>query len=165
MVAAGFLDSPRITVWDGLALAAASLDGTPLANVFAFEESLRNGAVMAVDDVNGDGKVDIIFGGAPRIRVADGVRILSAGDYGSLNSLPLVHLANFFAGNPTSHVGVRMAVMKFNNDNWVDLLTGEAPGTSSRATACAGSSLGTDRPLSLFDIDLLNGFAEAVYVG
>jgi hypothetical protein len=76
VVAAGFLGGPRVTIWDGAAVAVANGGApasNPIANFFAFESTLRNGAFVAAGDINGDKIADLIFGGgpsgSPRVRV------------------------------------------------------------------------------------------------
>ena len=67
-VAAGFGGGPRIAVINGTK--ALTTDGFNTADrlvgdFFAFGDALRNGAYLAIGDVNGDGFGDLIFGAGP----------------------------------------------------------------------------------------------------
>ena len=56
---------PRVFVLDGALLSAGSLTaayGQPVANFFAFDSSLRGGVRVAVKDLDGDNKADIVVG-------------------------------------------------------------------------------------------------------
>jgi len=119
IVAAGQGGSARIAVYDGRSLL---LGGTPaklVADFFAFEDTLRNGAFVASSDVNGDGFADVIFGagqmGAPRVLAISGADLIAGG------SRPLV---NFFAGDPASRGGVWVGTRDLNEDGVRELLAG-----------------------------------------
>src|SRR5262249_42330544 len=111
-VTAGFLGGPRAAVFDG-----RTLLGTPVRLVddfFAFPGAdavtLRNGAYVAVGDLDGDGFADLIFGGgpggAPRVFVLSGA-LVTAGNIPGAYDAPV---ANFFvAGNDRDRGGVRVA--------------------------------------------------------
>src|SRR5258706_6390912 len=64
VISAGFGGGPRIAAFDGAALLQGQLVH-PIQDFFAFEPALRNGAYVAVGDVNGDGENDLIFGAGP----------------------------------------------------------------------------------------------------
>jgi hypothetical protein len=55
VVAAGEGGGPRVVVWDGKLLAQGVVPAAPLADFFAFDETLRTGAYVSVGDVTGDG--------------------------------------------------------------------------------------------------------------
>ena len=81
VLSAGYGGGPRVSVWDGRTVPA----GQPVNAVpdfFAFDPSLRNGAFVAVADIDGDGVGDIIAGagpgGGPRVTVYSG-KLLAAG--------------------------------------------------------------------------------------
>ena len=64
LVSAGFGGGPRIAGFDGAQLG----QGKPVKlfnDFFAFEDTLRNGAYVALGYVDGDQNADLIFGGGP----------------------------------------------------------------------------------------------------
>lgn len=146
VVSAGFLGGPRISIWDGTVIAAGQKPTTPLANFFAFEDTLRNGAFVAIGDVTGDGRADLIFGGGPgggpRVRVIDGVQMMRvASVLGSLDDLLEGQVANFFAGPDSDREGVRVAALDATGDGLPDVVTGSA----------------TRPTMSVFDLKTFNG--------
>ena len=169
VVSAGFLGGPRISVWDGAAIAAGSQPREPLANFFAYEPGLRNGCFVAVGDVTGDGIGDLIFGGGPsggpRVRIADGAKLLAAGEFGSLDTATGLEVANFFAGDPANRGGIRLAVKDLDGDRRAALVTGSGPGGGSRVTGYAGLALVGGTPAPLFEFDAVPGFPGGVFVG
>ena len=109
VVAAGFGGGPRVAVYGGTGVGAG--DPRHLAgDFFAFEPALRNGAYPASGDIDGDGRADLAFaagpGGGPRVLAVSGARLLSAGP----DAAKADALANFFAGDPESRTGARVAV-------------------------------------------------------
>jgi len=131
-VAAGFLGGPRVAVYDGPTV----LSGTPTRLVndfFAFEDTLRNGAYVAVGDLNGDGFGDLVFGagpgGAPRVLAVSGQALLTQGSTAALAA----PLANFFGGDPANRAGIRVAVKDLDGDGRADFLTGGGSGTTVAA--------------------------------
>ncbi|QDU19299.1 FG-GAP-like repeat-containing protein [Urbifossiella limnaea] len=159
VVSAGFGGGPRISIYDGAALA----QGTRLnviGDFFLFEEALRNGAYVAVGDVNGDGFADLIGGagpgGGPRVLILDSVTMLQRGPEAAL-SAPLF---NGFLGDINNRGGVRVAAKNLNNDRLTDLLIGAGEGGGSRAEAYSGDGFGL-----LQSIDLLPGYTGGVFVG
>src|SRR5206468_1327213 len=85
---------PHVQVFDGAAL----LSGVtrPLFSFFAYDPTFGGGVRVAADDLNGDGRADVITGagpgGGPHVKVYDG----SSG----------VQLRSFFAYDPTFLGGV-----------------------------------------------------------
>ncbi len=146
VVAAGDTGGPRITVWDGVGIAAAGGGQptiNPLANFFAFESDLRDGAFVTVGDVNGDGKADLIFGhgpsAAPRVRIADAVGVLAIGD-SSLDSEPGIDIADFIAGSTTGG-GIRVVARDIDGDQLADLVTGSGEGQLTSMQVYLGTAL------------------------
>ena len=111
VVGAGYGGGPRVSVYDGASLGNGE-QVKLIDDFYAFEKSLRNGINVCVGDVNSDGKGDLIFGGgpggSPRVRVADGAKVLTFGGGGSLDEMGDVQIANYFAGDPNSRDGVRV---------------------------------------------------------
>jgi len=177
IVAAGFLGGPRITIWNGVGVAMAA-GGVPtlnpIANFFAFEQSLRDGAFAAAGDVNGDGVADLIFGGGPsggpRVRVANGAAVFAVGGSFSLDdpgqqSLTII---NFFAGDPDSRGGIRVSARDIDGDGLADIITGSGDNLPPEVRLYRGTTLqanpfspGVDQLLIPFPGILANG----VFVG
>ncbi|MBX9627941.1 MAG: VCBS repeat-containing protein [Gemmataceae bacterium] len=159
VVAAGFGGGPRVSTWDGAALAGGSLR-RPFADFFAFEPGLRNGTFAAVGDIDGDGRGDLIAGagpgGGPRVLVFNG-RELVAGRQ--------TVLANFFAGSAAERSGVPVAATNLDDDTRADVLTGTGAGSGSRARAYLGKDLSpAGTPSAFRDFDPFPG-ASGVFVG
>ena len=160
VVSAGFGGGPRIAVFDG-----TSLGGTPtklMNDFFAFEQALRNGAYVAVGDLNADGKADLIFGGGPgggpRVLALDPVKLMQ-GD------MPGATLANFFAGNDANRGGVRVTAKNLDGDGMADLVVGDGAGAGSRVTAYLGKDMTGGTPPAQTSFDAYPGFLGGVFVG
>jgi hypothetical protein len=75
-------------------------------------------------------------------------------------------LADFFAGDPTSRGGVRLAVKDLDGDNRADLVVGSGTGAGSHVTAYRGVNLTpSGTPPSAFDFDAFPGTGGGVFVG
>ena len=159
-VSAGFGGGPRIAVFSGITLAG---DGGPklFGDFFGFEPTLRNGAFVAVADVNGDGYGELIVaagpGGAPRVRILDGkILVNSAG-------ATLTPLADFFAGSVTSRGGVRVMARDLDSDGFAELLTADADGNTLRRYS--GSTLKNGNIAIAGQFNLLDERTGGVFVG
>ena len=108
---AGFGGGPAIAILN-------SQTGEVMETFFAFDPAFTGGVFVAVQDVNGDGILDIIAsagpGGGPEVRIFDG------------NGLTV--LRSFFAYDQSFTGGVSVASIDFNNDGILDLVTGAGPG-------------------------------------
>jgi hypothetical protein len=121
IVAAGQGGGPRVAIFDGQSI---SPDKTPtrlVGDFFTFESALRNGATVAVGDVDGDGHADLIAGagpgGAPRVEVFSGVGIM--GNFGSSSQ----RVADFYVNADTqSRGGTRIAVKDLDQDGKADIV-------------------------------------------
>jgi hypothetical protein len=170
VVSAGFLGGPRIALFDGAGVGRGQTPVHLVPDFFAFESTVRNGAFVAVGDVNGDGRADLAFGGGPgggpRIRVVNGAALLTTRP-GSLDD-PAANglgLANFFAGDVALRGGVHPAFRDANGDGRADLLAGSGEGEQSRVRVYLAGTLlsggAADQELDPFGAVAPNG----VFVG
>ncbi len=159
IVSAGFGGGPRVAGFDG-----KSLTTTPVKlfnDFFVFEETLRNGAFVAVGDINGDGFADLIAGGGP----GGGPRV-TAFDGNALLSNQQTILANFFGGDPDSRGGIRLATKNLDGDTRADLIVGAGTGAGSKVTAYLGVNITpTGTPTSALNFDAFDDFNGGVFVG
>ena len=139
-VAAGFGGGPRVALYDGKSVRRAT--PTKLTgDFFAFETAMRNGAFLAIADVNGDGFGELVAGGgpggAPRVTAFDG-RSLALGG--------LSPVANFYAGSVDDRNGVRLAALDLNGTGTGRPELVVTVGTQVRAFA-ASDLFGTPSPV------------------
>ena len=66
IVVAGFGGGPRVSIWDGFALAQGGRVRV-VSDFFAFEETLRDGVFVSAGDLNADKKAELLFGGGPGV--------------------------------------------------------------------------------------------------
>ncbi|OWK36578.1 Fibronectin type III domain protein [Fimbriiglobus ruber] len=173
IVSAGYSGGPRIAIYDGTTISAAS--PTELVpDFFAFESTLRNGAYVAAGDLTGSGYADLIFGagpgGAPRVRaVNSAVLIAAAGSFSSLDdpSVAGAGIADFFAGDPSSRGGIRVTVKNLDGDTKADLVVGDGTGAGSTVTSYTGAAIAASgsSPASGLSFDAFPGFTGGVFVG
>jgi hypothetical protein len=161
-VAAGFSGGPRVAVYNGTTLPGSN--PTRLFNdFFAFEPTLRNGAFIALGDLNGDGKADIVAGGGPsggpRVQVFDGDLLVDSG------GATITPIANFFSGDPSTRGGIRVAVKNLDGDNKADIVVGSGAGVGTRVTAYAGATIASaGTPPEAFAFDAFAG-TNGAFVG
>ena len=160
VVAAGFQGGPRVAAYDGRTLGTSTR--VKLFNdFFAFEQTLRNGAFIAVGDVNGDGKADIIAGGGPgggpRVTVFNSATLISS------NGATLTPLANFFAGDTGNRLGVQVAVKDVDGDNKADIRT--AVGGTDQIVTYLGKDLTPTGTPPGTTFDGLPDFNGGVFIG
>jgi hypothetical protein len=164
VVSAGFQGGPRVSVFDGAALTAGRLFH-PIGDFFIFDPELRNGAYVAVADVNGDGFGDIIGGagpgGGPRVQIVSGKTLLASGPTAALAA----PVANFFSGDINNRGGIRVTAKNLDGDRFADVVVGAGEGGGSQVTAYRGSSLAQGVADQLYAFDDLPGYTGGVFVG
>ncbi len=139
----GFGVPTRIRVFNGANVTNTLQDFAP------FEPGFTGGITVAVGDVNGDGKPDIItgaeIGGGPRVQVFNGV-----------NQQPI---NSFFAFEQGFTGGARVAAQDVNEDGKADIIvaTGAGRAAQTRIFSAAGLTILDD----FFPVDTVGG----IYVG
>ena len=178
IAAAGFGGGPRVAIFDGRSVLAGSPSpARVVADFFAFEPELRNGAYVTGGDVDGDGFGDLTFGagpgGAPRVRVVNGQQIVLASPFPSLDLVPQAQIGNFFAGDVNSRGGVRVVMKQLAPDNPdgtlppAAVVTGAGSGSTLVASYTANPILSnaTGLPDPLWQFEGLAGATNGVFVG
>jgi len=162
-VAAGFGGGPRVAVFTGRSVG----DGLPPArlfnDLFVFEQALRNGAFVAVGDIDGDGRGELIGGGGP----GGGPRVLALSGADLLAGLSdrSRQVANFFGGNVENRGGIRVAVKDLDGDAKADVVVGDGTGAGSRVTGYRGKDFGGGGAPAAFEFDAFPGLTTGVFVG
>ena len=117
ITAPGFGGGPVVRVWDGAT-------GALIDEFNAYGPSFRGGVYVAVGDINGDGRDEIITGagegGGPHVKV------FSVTGIGA--NISVSQTAEFMAYDSSFRGGVRVAAADFNNDGFDDIVTGAGIG-------------------------------------
>jgi hypothetical protein len=101
--------------------AFSGADGSELASFFAYDQSFAGGVTVAVGDLDGDGKADIVT--AAGINGSSHVRAFSGGDRSR-------ELASFFAYSPNFLGSVQVGTNDIDGDGTDEIITGAGRGGS-----------------------------------
>ena len=152
ITAAGFGGGPHVQVFDGklLVYGVAERIVSALGSYYAYNPQFRGGVYVAVGDVNGDGRPDIITGadagGGPHVIAWDNV---------TSNAL-----VSFFAYDGSFHGGVRVAAGDLDGDGKAEIITGAGSGGGPHVRAFNSKGQVVQETFA-FDANFLGG----VYVG
>jgi hypothetical protein len=164
-VSAGPEGGPRVALFDGASLRPGTVPVHLVGDFFAFEPALRDGAFVAIGDVNGDGFGDVIAGagsgGSPRVLVVSGQGLLAAGGAAVANPV-----ASFFAEDPERRDGARVAAKDLDGDRFADLVVG-VPAPVGRVVGFRGADLAADGQSPVFEdySTAFDSLLSAVFVG
>jgi subtilisin-like proprotein convertase family protein len=156
VVSAGFGGGPRVAGFDGRAL----LNGQAtrlFADFFVYEQGLRNGAYVAVGDIDGDGKAELITGGGPG--GGPRVQVFASAD---LMKNQANTMANFFAGDQNNRGGIRIAAKDLDGDGKAEVVTGAGTNGGSRVSVYRKAAQGL---ALLQEFDAYDNYAGGVFVG
>lgn len=161
IVAAGIGGGPRVAGYRGSSIRQNASPEKLFADFYAFESSLRNGVFVAVGDVNNDGRADLIVGGGP----GGGPRVTVFGGKALTNKQKVI-LADFFAGDPSTRGGVRVAAADLNGDGRADVLVGSGENTGSRLIVYPGQTVQPSQtPSAMLDFEFFPGYRGGIFVG
>ena len=125
----------QVKVYDGRT-------GNLVASLQPFEASFDGGLNLAVGDLTGDGRPDLVVaagaGGGPRVAIFDG-RSLMPGN------TPKKLVGDFFAYESSLRNGATVSVGDVNGDGKADLVTGAGPGGAPRVTVFSGADILANR--------------------
>jgi hypothetical protein len=128
---AGFGGSPHVKVFDGRTAELVS-------SFFAYDDSARGGVNVAVGDVTGDGRPDVITGAGPT----------GAAHVGVFDGTTLKNVKSFFAFPESFRGGVSVSAGDVNGDGRADIVTGN--GSTGEVQVYDGVSLASLRRIAGF---------------
>lgn len=145
VVAGGRGGKPIVKVYDGRTL-------KELGSFEAYSTTFTGGVSVAIADVNGDGRADIItgagVGSAAQVKVFGGSGLFNGA--GVLVAKP-VAMRNFFAFDPSFRGGITVAAGDVNGDGRTDIVVGKMAGGTPEVKVFDGGSGAT-----LYDYYALN---------
>jgi hypothetical protein len=134
VVAAGAGGGPHVRAFDGAT-------GRELASFFAYDIAFTGGVQVAIADVTGDRRADIVTGagagGGPHVKVFDGKTF--------------AEMRSFFAYDPNFTGGVNVTAGDLNADGFADIITGAGAGGGPHVKTFDGKTGAETR--SFFDYD------------
>jgi FG-GAP-like repeat len=140
---------PLVRVYDGAALLNGSAN--ELFAFLAYNAQFTGGVTIAVGDVTGDGRADIVTGagagGGPHVRVFDGST--------------RAEVASYFAYDPAFRGGVTVAAGDVNRDGRADVITGAGPGGGPHVKVFDAGSGTVIRQFLAYDPAFRGGVAVA----
>ncbi len=159
VVSAGAGGGPRVAIFDGRSLTPGNAPKKLVADFFAYEASLRNGATVSVGDVNGDGKADLVTGagpgGAPRVTVFSGGDILAG------RGATSVRIADFFVdGNVAGRQGTNITVKDVDHDGRADLVATSGGKAYVFTSAGISANYVTPKPNGPSAAVVIDGFGD-----
>jgi uncharacterized protein YkwD len=145
IVSAGSGGGPEVKVYDGKT-------GALIRDFYAYNSVFKGGVNVAVADVDGDGKADVVTGTGPG--VAAHVEVFSGADNHLMDSF-LAYNAGFLGG-------VNVAAGDVNGDGRADIVTGTGAGGSPHVEAFDGRSLQEFRSFFAYAPGFMGGVNVAV---
>jgi Bacterial Ig-like domain/Bacterial Ig domain/FG-GAP-like repeat len=113
---------PHVRIWNGTTL-------TEVGGFFAYDPAFSGGVHVAVGDITGDGKAEIVTGagpsGGPHVRVWNGADLTEVG--------------GFFAYDPAFGGGVVVGLSDLDRDGKNEILTAPGPGAPAQVRIWSGT--------------------------
>ena len=135
IVAAGSGGGPAVKVFDGITL-------RELRSFYAYDSRFSGGVYVAVGDVTGDGRADIITGagngGSPHVNVFSGKALFPTGDVKA--AVEPYAQKSFYAFSSTLRGGVTVAAGDVNGDGRTDIVVGAGPGGPPQVKVFSGTT-------------------------